>query len=162
MIFWRICQRDLKLFLDFCKESGLITLNDFNNKVQAFEYGLCNNQNLPSIIHLNKKSNSIGQRAAQTLCLITFLPLILQDIIRKLCEKFNKWKIILLLIKILKIVLSPRITPDMLNDLQKLIKEHHELVIKEYSISLTSKNHLITHYPMIIEEKDPPRAYWTI
>lgn len=90
------------------------------------------------------------------------MPLILQDIIPKVCENFNKWKIILLLIKILKIALSPRITPDMLNDLQEVIKEHHELVIKEYPISLTPKDHLITHYPMIIEEMGPPRAYWTM
>lgn len=37
-----ICQRDLKLFISFCNKSGLITLNDLNDKVQAFDYGLCN------------------------------------------------------------------------------------------------------------------------
>lgn len=98
-----ICHRDLKLFINFCNKSGLITLNDLNDKVQAFNYGLCNRKNLGSIIHFNKNSNSIGQRAAQTLCLITFLSLILEDIVPKLSENFNKWKIILLLIKMLKI-----------------------------------------------------------
>lgn len=44
-----ICQSDLKLFINFCKESGLITLNDLNDKIQAFDYGLCNKQNHPSI-----------------------------------------------------------------------------------------------------------------
>lgn len=157
-----ICQRDLKLFVEFCNKSGLISLDDFNAKVQAFDYGLCNRQNLPSIIHFSKKSNLIGQRAAQTLCLITFLPLILQDIVPKLAKNFNKWQIILLLIRMLKIILSPTITSEMLNDLRNIIKEHHELVIKEYSVSLTPKDHLIIHYPMIIEKMGPPRAYWTM
>jgi len=105
-------------------------------------------KNLPSIIHFNKNSNSIGQRAAQTLCLITFLPLILEDIVPKLTisENFNKWKIILLLIKMLKITLSPKITPNMLDDLQITIKKHHELLIKEFSVPLTPKDHIITHY----------------
>lgn len=119
-------------------------------------------KNLSSIIHLSKNSNSIGQRAAQTLCLIIFLPLILEDIVPKLGENFNKWKIILLLIKMLKIVLAPKITLNMLHDLQITIKEHHELVIKEYAVPLISKDHIITHYPMIIEKMGPPRIYWTM
>lgn len=85
-----ICHRDLKLFIDFCNKSGLITLNNLNERVQAFNYGLCNKTNLPSIIYFSKNSKSIGQRAAQTLCLVIFLPLILQDIVSKLDENFNK------------------------------------------------------------------------
>lgn len=61
-----------------------------------------------------------------------------------------------------KIVLSPKITPNMLHDLQITIKEHHELVIKEFSVLLTPKDHIITQYPTIIEKMGPPRAYWTM
>lgn len=50
----------------------------------------------------------------------------------------------------------------MLHDLQITIRENHKLVIKEFSVSLTPKNHIITHYPMIIEKMIPPRAYWTM
>jgi len=46
-----ICHIDLKLFIDFCNKSGLITLIDLNNKIQAFDYGICNKANLPSIVN---------------------------------------------------------------------------------------------------------------
>lgn len=73
-----ICQRDLNLFFHFCDINKIISLNDLNDKVQAFYYGLHNRANLPSIINLNKKSNTIGQHAAQTLCLIIHLHIILR------------------------------------------------------------------------------------
>lgn len=50
----------------------------------------------------------------------------------------------------------------MLDDLQVMIKKHHELLIKEFSVPLTPKDHIITHYPAIIEKIDPPRTYWTM
>lgn len=115
-------------------------------------------KNLSSIIHFNKNSNSIGQRAAQTLCLITFLPLILEDIVPKLSENFNKWKIILLLIKMLRITLSPKITPNMLDDLQITIKKHHELLIKEFSVPLTPKDHIITHLSCYNRKNGPAKS----
>jgi len=157
-----ICQRDLNLFFHFCDKSGIISLSDLNDKIRAFDYGLHNKANLPSVICLNKKHNAIGQRAAQTLCLVTHLPIILRDIIPKLNQNFNKWKVILLLIKMLKIVLAPIITNDMLKELQSTTKEHHELLIKEFFISLTPKDHIITHYAMIIKKMGPPKAFWTM
>jgi len=82
-----------------CIDPKTDNLTKRDNKIRAFDYGLHNKANLPSVICLNKKHNAIGQRAAQTLCLITHLPIILRDIIPKLNQNFNKWKVILLLIK---------------------------------------------------------------
>lgn len=39
----------------------------------------------------------------------------------------------------LKIVLAPKITNNMLDELQITIKEHHELLTKEFSVSLIHK-----------------------
>jgi len=105
-----ICQRVLNLFFNFCDKNKIITLNNLSHKIQAFDYGLYNRPNLPSVINLNKKTNTVGQRAAQTLCLIIHLPIILRDIIPKLNQNFNKWKVVLLVITMLKIVLAPKIT----------------------------------------------------
>lgn len=60
----------------------------------------------------------------------------------------------------LKIVLASTITNNMLDDLEKIIKEHHELLINEYSVALTPKDHIITHYVMIIKKIEPPRTFW--
>lgn len=158
-----ICQRELKLFFEFCFESKIMDLTELNRRVQAFDYGLHNRGNFPSHIYFNKHSNSIGQRAAQTFCLLIHLPLILEDLTPAFeSDDYNKCLMILLLIEILKIVIAPSIPRDMLFKLSQLIKEHHELLIQEYSVKLTPKHHLITHYPMIIRKMGPPRGYWTM
>lgn len=157
-----ICQRDLNLFFNFCDKNKIVTLHELNDKIQAFDFGLHNRSNLPSVINLNKKSNTVGQRAAQTLCLIIHLPIILRDVIPKLNQNFNKWKVVLLVITMLKIVLAPKITNNMLNELERTTKEHHELLMKEYSVSLIPKDHIIIHYVMIIKKMGPPRTLWTM
>ncbi|XP_057333574.1 uncharacterized protein LOC130672830 [Microplitis mediator] len=106
-----IGQRDVKLFLSYCIESKLTSLEDINNRIHAFDYGLENRPNKPSSIKLNKSSNGIGQHAAQTLY---------------------------------------------------LIKEHHKILIEEYSVNLTPKDHLALHYPLIISKTGPPKIQWTM
>lgn len=158
-----ICPREMKLFFEFCLKSQMFDHSDLNRRVQAFDYGLHNRVNFPSAITLDKNFNSVGQRAAQTHCLLIHLPLILEDSILLLGDDaYNKWKVILLLIEILKIVVAPEIRGSMFCKLEQLIKEHHELLIKEYSVNLTAKHHLTTHYPMIIRKMGPPRGYWTM
>lgn len=82
-------QTVLNLFLKFRISSSLITLDDLNKRIRAFDYGLYNRGNFPSDICLDRKY-SIGQRAAHTHCLIVFLPLILQDITPKLDKDYGK------------------------------------------------------------------------
>lgn len=158
-----ICQRDMKLFFEFCVKSQILDVTELNNRVRAFDYGLYNRANLPSYIDIKKKSNSIGQRAAQTHCLLIHLPLIVEDLIPLIdSDDYNKWKVILLLIEILKIVIAPKIPHNLLYNLSQLIKEHHQLLINECKVDLIAKDHLATHYPLIIRKMGPPRSYWTM
>lgn len=62
----------------------------------------------------------------------------------------------------LKILLAPKITNNMLDELQITIKEHHELLMKEFSVSLIPKDHIILHYVMIIKKMGPPKTFWAM
>ncbi|XP_074107762.1 uncharacterized protein LOC141533012 [Cotesia typhae] len=158
-----ICQRDLQLFFTSLIETRLISLEELNERIQAFDYGLNNRPNIPSSIKISKTSNSIGQHAAQTLCLITFLPLIIKDTILKIKQNdYVKWYMILLLIKMLKIALAPKITLEMLQDLETSTTMHHNILINNYAVNLTPKDHIVTHYPMIIRKMGPPKNQWTM
>ncbi|CAG5073921.1 Protein of unknown function [Cotesia congregata] len=111
-------------------------VEELNERIQAFDYGLNNRPNIPSGIKISKTSNSIGQHAAQTLCLITFLPLIIKDTILKIKQNdYVKWYMILLLIKMLKIALAPKITLEMLQDLETSTTMHHNILINHFSLS---------------------------
>ncbi|XP_044012103.1 uncharacterized protein LOC122855048 [Aphidius gifuensis] len=158
-----ICHRDIKYVLKYLIKIGIVDLSNLNNKISTFDYGLHKRSNHPCPIDLNKNANLVGQRGAHMFYLITYLPLLLTDEITKLIhEGTKKWRVILLLIEIMKIVFAPTISYDMLDRLTVLIKDHHSLIINEFNSSMIMKDHLITHLPMIINKMGPPRIHWTM
>lgn len=110
-------------------------IKEINDKIITFNYGLQNRTNKPSPICLDKADHLIGQRAAQTYCLLIFCPLIISDITQKLehSTDYNKWKVILLLIEIVKIVFAPKLHDTLVTDLENLIENHHKLFLNEYN-----------------------------
>lgn len=67
-------------------------MQNINERLKSSNFGLNYNTTKPSPISLDKPGHSIGQRAAQTLCLIKHLPLILSDIIVRIpAEQENKY-----------------------------------------------------------------------
>lgn len=159
-----ICQLELKLFLKFLIQKKLTSIKEVNERIVTFDYGLQNRANKPSPICLDKAGHLIGQRAAQTYCLLIFFPLIISDITQKLDHgiDYNKWKVILLLIEIVKIVFAPTLYDTLVINLENLIENHHKLFLNEYNTHLTPKHHIITHLPTIIKRMGPVRHFWTM
>lgn len=151
-----VVQLEIKLLLKFLISHRLITITEINNRLKSFNFGKNENCNKPSPICLDKPGHSIGQRAAQTLCLIKYIPLILSDIIPKIPEEhIGKFELIRLLLKVINIVFSPIITQGMISHLSSLIMQHHKLIQLEYTLNLTPKHHLMTHYPHVIKKMGP-------
>lgn len=160
----RIYQLKHKLFLKFLIQEILASIKEINDKIISFDYGIQNRVNKPSPICLNKTSHLIGQRAAQTYCLLIFFPLIISDITRKLdCSvNYNKWKVILLLIEIVKIAFAPILSDILITNLENLIENHHKLFLNKYNTHLTPKHHMITHLPTVIKRMCAPKHFWTM
>jgi len=146
-----ICQYEFKMFLNFLIQEKLVSIQEINDKINTFDYGLQNRANIPSPICLDKTDYLIGQRAAQMYCLVIFFPLIISDII-----------IILLLIEIVKITFAPILHDTLVADLEELIENHHKLFLNEYNTHLIPKHHMITHLPTVIKRMGPPRHFWTM
>ncbi|KAF2881378.1 hypothetical protein ILUMI_24792 [Ignelater luminosus] len=62
-------------------EIKYITGTEVNERLQSFNFGIIDRCNKPSQICADKPGHLIGQRAAQTLCLIQYFPLISSDIV---------------------------------------------------------------------------------
>ena len=60
----------------------------------------------------------------QILCLITYLPLILEDIVEKNSNICFQWNVILMLVEILKIVIAPTMNKIIILYLEELIATH--------------------------------------
>lgn len=78
----------------------LINLEHLNKRIKCFNYGIIEAANKPCPIVLTKQGNLIGQRAAQTCCLLMYLPLIIGDVLKNAQGKsdliYEKWTVIML------------------------------------------------------------------
>lgn len=155
-----VCQLEIKLFLKYLVKNNIITLANLNKRIECFQYGYIERCNKPSPISLDKHGHLIGQRAAQTWCLIRFLPLILDDLLNS--EIISKWNVLILLLEIMDIVFSDKITIGMTLQLQNLIEEHHKLFLVEFDLQLLPKHHFMVHYPRLIREMGPLIQLWTM
>lgn len=151
---------ELNLFIDELLKLKLISLPHLNERLHLYDFGSINRSNKPSPIVLNKNSVSIKQRASQAWCLMRYILLIIDDIIKNpILER--KHKILLHLLKIMSIVFAPRISYSMINDLQNLITEHLQLFKSEFG-KLIPKQHFLIHYPTAIKKMGPLIELWSM
>lgn len=151
----------VKLFLKHLIGLRLITLEEVNERIYQFNYGLIDYKNKPSSINLSKEGCLIGERAAQNWCLARYLPLILGDLV-KLKEVQDEWKVVTSLLDIVDIVFSPRITKKSLDDLRKLTKTYCSIKISVNDRAKIPKDHFIEHYATIIERMGPLYFLWSM
>lgn len=116
--------------------------------------------NRPTKINLDCEGNGIGLNAAQTLCLITNIPLIFGDVIP---QGNLHWYLLLLLLQVINIVFSPSVTEGMTVFLKHLIKDHHQLFKELYPFkNLIPKHHFMLHYPRCIRRIGPLLHVWSM
>ena len=120
---------------------------------------MLNQRNKPSPLILDKSGNLIGQRAAQFWCLIRYFPLIIDDLIlnKNLSLQLN---VISLLLKIMTIIFSSRITETMVTELEQLVEKHHILFKKHFDHTITPKLHFMIHYGTVIRKMGPLVNLW--
>ncbi|KAK3929374.1 Zinc finger protein zfp-2 [Frankliniella fusca] len=125
-----VCKMEVKLALReyICKKKYL-TIKQLNERVQFFDYGFTDKRNKPSpnftARSLNDiKSYNLHQTGAQMWCLVRTFPFLLGDLIP---EGDKLFKLICLLIDIMKILFAYSICEDDLQNLESLIFEHHNL-----------------------------------
>lgn len=141
----------LKLLFTFCCNSKIFSFDELNSMIQYFDYGYLNNQNIPSEINLEKRS--LGQNAAQSLCLFRNVPFILYKF-RNHSQLTQIWQLIESLLRIVEIIYSDEITDSDLDVLNEMIHIHLE-GIKTHGMNLLPKHHFMLHYAPIIRSLGP-------
>lgn len=145
-----------KLFV-YCIDNHLISLNELENRISAFNYGYLNKKNIPSILCMDKKN--LNQNASQLYCLVTNIPFILSHLKNEVKEV---WPVVSTLLQIMRIIYSRVITENDVKCLEKLIKRHLELIISNFGCALIPKQHILTHYPRVIRKTGPPLNMWSM
>jgi hypothetical protein len=159
-----VAQMSLKFVLRWyiCQER-IFSVLFFNGRVKSFIYGYPERRNKPTanfnVQSLNNVADhKIKQKALQTWCLLRVFPFLVAD---QVAEDDPHLYLILLLLRIMEIVMAPKIAPGLVVYLQELITEHHIAFRNLFpEIHLINKHHHLDHYADSIMESGPMGLYW--
>lgn len=153
-----VCNYDLVHIFQYYIDKQVFSLETLNCRIQAFPFSSVNKTNKPPIIKSNKlKNKDLSLSAAEMHNLVSYLNLIIGDLIPLQCEV---WNFFLILQCILCICSCKSITPPTCNYLDVLVAEHHELYIQLFKQTLKPKFHFMLHYGRIILESGPLAHNW--
>ena len=156
---------EVKMILNHLIDEERITILELNSRISAFSYGFVDKQNAPSAISETALANPrgpSGQTASQMLCLFTYLPLMVGDVVDE-DEECDVWELLLLLSDIYKAIAAPSISKEGTYRLQAQIREHHHLIKELFpDTTLTPKQHHMVHYPRAIRLLGPLQPYSSI
>ncbi|XP_036138783.1 uncharacterized protein LOC118644388 isoform X2 [Monomorium pharaonis] len=138
------------------------TVDYFNNKITSFQYGFVENKNKPSanfsIKMLQKNDHLLSQKAMQMWVLLRAFPFMVAEKIEREDEHMD---LILILLRIMEIVLAPKVTKSLMPYLQALTKDLMDTFRKLYpNINLINKFHHLIHYADCILWAGPLRCYF--
>lgn len=144
------------LFAHITKKKFL-TQDELVSLVRDFDYGHFNKDNRPSLLNIDKKN--LHQSAAQTYCLVIYVPFILKKIERELIED-GVWHCVRLLQRIMQIVYSNCIQEDDIQLLEQLVPEFLAAIKHKFGAHLKPKHHNALHYADVIRRMGAPKSMW--
>lgn len=145
------------LLYTFIFEKKYFTLQMLNMKIATFDFG-SDNSNRPPLIKMKHGKNKLNLKlsAAEMLCLVRYLGLIIGDLIP---ESDIHWNLFKILRQIVDILMSPRIVLTDVKTLNSLIQSLTELYAKYYG-KLKPKFHYLIHYGRILINNGPLVKFW--
>ncbi|XP_036329577.1 uncharacterized protein LOC118741715 [Rhagoletis pomonella] len=160
-IFEGILNLEISLIiLSYIRTEKYFTIDDINNRINFFDYGHIHNLNRPPQLCLdNLKTLKIRYSASEMMVFSKYLGIIIGDWIP---ENDSKWELFKILMEIIKIILSDSISNSMISQLEILITEHHKMFVEIFQLPLRPKHHLMLHYPRVIRNIGPLTQVWSM
>lgn len=144
--------------LIFVKNYNL-TLQTVNLLIQDFNYDSNVDFNKPPEFHFNSTKNKVFLKcsASEILTLLRYFGLMLGDYIKNRDD--DSWRLYLYLRKIVDIIMSPRVEPEWVDELNDLVHKHNSLYIRLFG-ALKPKFHYLVHYGRYLLINGPLVNYW--
>ncbi|XP_044005527.1 uncharacterized protein LOC122850442 [Aphidius gifuensis] len=148
-----VCVFDMVAIISNFIENGYFTLNELNNCLKNFYYGIVDSDNVPPAIDsgaLNK--NKIKMSASELWTFVRYFGIIIGDLIP---EDNAVWQVYLNLRQLLALVTSTTISKKHIPMLKNLVQQHNYLARNVLKRQLFNKDHHLIHYATIIDTSGP-------
>ena len=153
-----VCPYEVKLLLHrFIMIDKFLTAEEFNQRLNSFQYAFSDRKNKPSTVLPDKIKNlgdhKLGQKAAQMWCFIRMLPLLIGD---RIPLGNAHYELLLLLLRCLDIIYAPLIAFAHTVYLDHLIQAHHSHFKAMFPTQrFINKHHHMIHYGTCIRMCGP-------
>jgi len=157
-----VARYDMALIIGGLIDQGCFTLNELNNRLHYFNYGITERKNVPPLIRETNIKKDILimyfnkvfliMSASEMSCLIRFFSLMVGELVP---TSSNFWKLYLLLYRITDLCCARKIQRDSSFLLDSLVYEHNKLYLLLSKSTLKPKFHMLTHYGHILRKNGP-------
>lgn len=152
---------DIALLLrQFIDNDKFFTLNQLNQRISMFDFGLYEHINKPQDIttdHL--KNKKLKYSSSEIIWFIRYLPLLIEEWIP---DDNEYYKFLIIVKQLWDILFLPKVTHQTSQILNIIIQQHHEMYLKLFKIPLRPKQHFMIHYPSIMNTVGPLIHLWAM
>lgn len=158
-IYEGVCEYDLsQILLQYIINLKLFTLQDLNDRIGAFDFGVSELGNRIPFLKKEKLNNyRLGFSATQVMRFMKYFGLIIGDLVP---SDDLHWELYLILRTIIDILNARSFSSQEVEYLQCLLTEHHEIYIKLFGNTLKPKHHNMLHYPRLMLRVGPLVNLW--
>ena len=152
---------EIKVLLKYLFSENLIKLDLINLRLQLFAFGYSEVGSKPVLLTTTTfdHDGKLKQSGSRMLVLARVLPFLIGDKIPEECEQ---WECYLMLLDIIEIAMSPKISISTVLYLRILIEEHLKFIDLYPNLNVISKMHYTVHYPSQILTLGPLVRCWTM
>lgn len=160
-IFEGVCTYDMRLICRHIIDSGYVTLQVLNSRIQSFNFGYYEMKDKPPLLTKSVFENEqLSMDAVQAWCFVRVFSLAVGDLIP---SHDRIWTFYLTLRQIMDIICAPEVYIKELDMLTVLIAEYLEIRKSLFPAqSLKNKHHHMIHYPRLISEAGPLSRFWCL
>jgi hypothetical protein len=163
-----VCRYTMKVIIENLIEKNYLTLDYLNSRIIEFDYGPDSNNKPPTLKKISANSVQIKMSASECHRLVRYFSLMIGHLVdevhnrrigghRKVLSSTNYeyYELYLLLRKIMDIILTEQVYPQLAEVLAIYIKDFNELFIKLSKSTLKPKFHHLIHYPRMMLRLGP-------
>lgn len=165
-----VCRYTMKVIIEGLVEKRCFTVNYLNSRIVEFDYGPDSDNKPPTIKCGNSKCVLIKMSSAECHRFVRYFGLMIGHLVDEVCnimrtdrhrevpsliKYYEYYELYLLLRKIMDIVLTEQVYPELMEVFSIYIRDFNNLYIKLAGSTLKPKFHHLIHYPRMMLRLGP-------
>ncbi|XP_033229734.1 uncharacterized protein LOC117181282 [Belonocnema kinseyi] len=146
------------LYYLICSSNKILSLDELNAKLKSFNYEKNGFSNRPPLLRYDEinKKKKLHMSESEMHTFILIFPMLVEDIVEGGINIENEiWQYFSVLRQIMDICFAKSLRTELIDILDSLVNQHHNLYLKLFNDPLKLKFHNMKHYSLVIKMSGP-------